>query len=93
MYGNMRRQTASLTIWSLLGIAVVSAWPVFAQQQSTQQTDAQKRIAAFAACHKEADAAVPQLRNEQDDVRHYTALDTCLEKRGYALGVNARANQ
>jgi hypothetical protein len=78
-----RFQSASVIAAALVGIA-------FAMPAAAQQNDAQKRIAAFAACHKEADSAVPVLRTEQDDMNHYLVFSVCLEKRGYTLGDNAR---
>jgi hypothetical protein len=79
----------SLIVASVLRVAVLAA----AIPASAQQTEAQKRNAAFAACHREADSAVPTIRTEQDEMNHYTAFSVCLEKRGYALGVNARGTQ
>jgi hypothetical protein len=78
-----RFQSASVVTAALLGL-------VFAMPASAQQTPAQKRTTAFAACHKEADSAVPVLRTEQDDMNHYLVFSVCLEKRGYAIGDNAR---
>jgi hypothetical protein len=79
-----RFQTMSVIAASLMGIA-------FALPASAQQTEGQKRTAAFAACHKEADSAVPVLKTEQDDMNHYLVFSVCLEKRGYTVGAsNAR---
>jgi hypothetical protein len=81
-----RFQSASVIAAALVGIA-------FAMPAAAQQTDAQKRNAAFAACHREADSAVPAQRTEQDEMNHYLVFSVCLEKRGYNLGVNARGLQ
>jgi invasion protein IalB len=78
-----RFQTTSVIAVSLMGIAL-------AVPASAQQTEGQKRQAAFVACHKEADSAVPVLRTEQDDMNHYLVFSVCLEKRGYNVGANAR---
>ena len=86
MFSNSRH---SLVAASVVGLAALAA----AFPASAQQNDAQKRNAAFAACHREADSAVPALRSEQDEMNHYLVFSVCLEKRGYALGVNARGNQ
>ena len=86
MFSNTRH---SVIAASVLGIAALAA----AFPAAAQQSDAQKRNAAFAACHKEADSAVPTLRSEQDEMNHYLVFSVCLEKRGYQLGVNARGNQ
>jgi hypothetical protein len=51
-----------------------------------RQTEAQKRNAAFAACQREADSAVPRLRTEQDEMNHYSVFAACAEKRGYHFG-------
>ena len=81
-----RFHTMSVIVASLMGIAL-------ALPASAQQTEAAKRNAAFAACHREADSAVPAQRTEQEEMNHYIVFSTCLEKRGYALGVNARGLQ
>jgi hypothetical protein len=86
MFSNSRY---SVIAASVLGIAALAA----ALPASAQQTDAQKRNAAFAACHRDADSAVPVLKSEQDEMNHYLVFSVCLEKRGYTLGVNARGNQ
>ena len=65
--------------------AIAAAFPACAQQ-----TDAQRRTAAFADCRKEADRAVPTLRTAQDDMNHYIVFSTCLEKRGYVVGAAAK---
>jgi hypothetical protein len=82
----MFSNTRSVIAASVLGIAALAA----AFPAAAQQNDAVKRNAAFAACHKEADSAVPTLRSEQDEMNHYLVYSVCLEKRGYTLGVNAR---
>jgi hypothetical protein len=76
-----RFQSVSVMTAALLGL-------VFAMPASAQQTAAAKRTVAFAACHKEADSAVPVLRTEQDDMNHYLVFSVCLEKRGYTIGDN-----
>jgi hypothetical protein len=76
----------SLVAASVLSIAALAA----AFPASAQQSEAQKRTAAFAACHREADSAVPTLRTEQDDMNHYLVFSVCLEKRGYTIGSNAK---
>jgi hypothetical protein len=61
----------SVIVASLMGIAL--AFPA-----SAQQSDAQKRYAAFAACHREADTAVPAQRTEQEEMNHYIAFSAAL---------------
>jgi hypothetical protein len=83
MFSNTRHSLIAASVLSIAALA--AAFPA-----SAQQSDAQKRNAAFAACHKEADTAVPVLRTEQDEMNHYLFFSVCLEKRGFTLGLNAR---
>jgi hypothetical protein len=77
---------------SLLGLAVARTLPAAAQQAT--QTEAQKRYEAYAACRREADAAVPlsNMISEQATENHYLALGNCLQKRGYNLAVTGGGN-
>jgi hypothetical protein len=72
---------------SLFGIA--SALPASAQQ-TAQQTQAQKRYEAWAACRREADSAVPlsNMISEQASMNHYLAMSNCLSQRGYNINVS-----
>jgi hypothetical protein len=67
---------------SLFGI--VSALPA-----SAQQTAGQKRYAAYAACRREANSAVPLsgMISTQASMNHYLALGSCLRQRGYDINV------
>jgi hypothetical protein len=70
---------------SLVCIAVTSPLPA-----SAQQTPAQKRYEAWAACRREADNAVPlsSMISEQASMNHYLAMSNCLSRRGYNIDVN-----
>ena len=79
------------TLWSipviaasLQCIAVASALPA-----SAQQTAAQQRYQAWAACRREANRAVPLSGriSEQASMNHYLALGSCLSQRGYNINV------
>jgi hypothetical protein len=74
---------------SLACIAVASRLPASAQQ-TAQQTPAQKRYEAWAACRREADNAVTlsSMISEQASMNHYLALSNCLRQRGYNIDVN-----
>jgi hypothetical protein len=92
MFSNTRLHSVSVIAASLLGIAAFASAIPASAQPTAQQADAAKRQAAFAACRREADIAVPTstLKTEQDEMNHYLFFSVCLEKRGYTLGVNAR---
>ena len=70
---------------SLACIAVASPLPA-----SAQQTPAQKRYEAWAACRREADSAVPisSMTSEQASMNHYLAMSNCLSQRGYNININ-----
>ena len=77
------------TLWSipviaasLHCIAVASALPA-----SAQQTAAQQRYQAWAACRREANSAVPLsgMISTQASMNHYLALGSCLSQRGYDI--------
>jgi hypothetical protein len=77
---------------SLLDVAVASALPASAQQAT--QTEAQKRYEAYAACRRQADAAVPlaNMISEQATLNHYEALANCLQQRGYNIAITGGGN-
>jgi invasion protein IalB len=82
-----RMKCAVLITASLFGIA--GALPASAQQ-TAQQTQAQKRYEAWAACRREADSAVPlsNMISEQASMNHYLAMSNCLSRRGYNIDVS-----
>jgi len=82
-----RMKCAVVITASFFGIA--GALPASAQQ-TAQQTQAQKRYEAWAACRREADSAVPlsNMISEQASMNHYLAMSNCLSRRGYNIDVN-----
>ena len=49
-----------------------------------------QRVEAWAACRREADAAVPisSMTSEQASMNHYLAMSNCLSQRGYNINVS-----
>jgi hypothetical protein len=65
----------------VLGIALAAV----AQAAPAQSAAAAKREATFAACQQKADTTVP-MRTTQDQMNHYLAWTSCLEKQGITVG-------
>jgi len=66
---------------SLLGAAVASA----AAQPAPAPRAAETKHHARVACRQEANAVVPGLRTEQDEMNRLLFYSACVEKRGYPM--------
>src|ERR1700730_9170388 len=76
-----RIQSASLMMMLLLGGALASA---VAEAQPIPMPNPRTAV-AYAACQREADAAVPGMKTTKDQMNHYLRFGACMEKRGCPL--------
>jgi hypothetical protein len=74
---------------SLMGIALASSVAQDAQAQNPAARTA--RAAAFSVCQRQADAAVPRMRNTTDQMNHYLSLAACMEARGFSAAPRRRS--